>query len=345
MDARRWCGSRRRSIAAPTTRTATSSPRTISGGWRRSPGGRAGDRRILSLASGSSGPAVGVRHRARLALVQLSDRARRPRQRRRRGQLGAGRRAAAHASRVTRSAQRGVTMSVTVTIPTPLRSFTGGRDAVELPGATVGRGDRRPALRARRSQAAPGAGRRPAPQLREPLPERHRHSAPRVGVHAGPPGRRADHRAQHRGRQPGGGDRAAQALPQRGAPLLAAPAAPRSRGRGAAEAQGGTGADHRRRRAGLAALALPRRGGRGHDRHRGFRRRGPHQPPAADRARHLHARPAQAGVGQGAAHRPQSEPQGRVVRDPAQLGERARHHRRVRHRRGRDRQLSRPATS
>ncbi len=29
-------------------------------------------------------------------------------------------------------------MSVTVTIPTPLRNFTGGRDAVELPGATVG---------------------------------------------------------------------------------------------------------------------------------------------------------------------------------------------------------------
>ena len=29
-------------------------------------------------------------------------------------------------------------MSVTVTIPTPLRSFTGGRDAVELQGATVG---------------------------------------------------------------------------------------------------------------------------------------------------------------------------------------------------------------
>ena len=29
-------------------------------------------------------------------------------------------------------------MSVTVSIPTPLRSFTGGRDAVELAGATVG---------------------------------------------------------------------------------------------------------------------------------------------------------------------------------------------------------------
>ena len=29
-------------------------------------------------------------------------------------------------------------MSVTVTIPTPLRSFTGGRDAVELQGGTVG---------------------------------------------------------------------------------------------------------------------------------------------------------------------------------------------------------------
>ena len=66
---------------------------------------------------------------------------------RRGGQLGAGRRAAAHAARVTRSAQRGVTMSVTVTIPTPLRSFTGGRDAVELHRRHGRRGDRRPPLR------------------------------------------------------------------------------------------------------------------------------------------------------------------------------------------------------
>ena len=29
-------------------------------------------------------------------------------------------------------------MSVTVAIPTPLRNFTGGRDAIDLPGATVG---------------------------------------------------------------------------------------------------------------------------------------------------------------------------------------------------------------
>ena len=29
-------------------------------------------------------------------------------------------------------------MSVTVSIPTPLRSFTGGRDAVDVSGATVG---------------------------------------------------------------------------------------------------------------------------------------------------------------------------------------------------------------
>src|SRR5689334_4965916 len=29
-------------------------------------------------------------------------------------------------------------MSVTVAIPTPLRNFTGGRDAVDVPGATVG---------------------------------------------------------------------------------------------------------------------------------------------------------------------------------------------------------------
>ena len=38
-------------------------------------------------------------------------------------------------------------MSVTVTIPTPLRSFTGGRDAVELAGATVGEVHRRAARR------------------------------------------------------------------------------------------------------------------------------------------------------------------------------------------------------
>ena len=56
----------------------------------------------------------------------------------RHGQLGAGRRASPDASRIPRRSQRGVTMSVTVSIPTPLRSFTGGRDAVEVAGATVG---------------------------------------------------------------------------------------------------------------------------------------------------------------------------------------------------------------
>jgi molybdopterin synthase sulfur carrier subunit len=29
-------------------------------------------------------------------------------------------------------------MSITVSIPTPLRSFTAGRDSIELPGNTVG---------------------------------------------------------------------------------------------------------------------------------------------------------------------------------------------------------------
>src|SRR5207244_3198058 len=62
----------------------------------------------------------------------------RPRAGRRPGQLGAGRRASPHAPRIPRRSQRGVTMSVTVSIPTPLRSFTGGRDAVDVSGATVG---------------------------------------------------------------------------------------------------------------------------------------------------------------------------------------------------------------
>ena len=60
----------------------------------------------------------------------------------------------AHASRVPRRAQRGVTMSVTVSIPTPLRSFTGGRDAVELAGGTVGEVLDELLVRARRASSA-----------------------------------------------------------------------------------------------------------------------------------------------------------------------------------------------
>ena len=96
--------------------------------------------------------------------------------------------------------------------------------------------------------------------------------------------------------------------------------------RGAAEAQGGPGPHHRRRRARLAALALPR-GRRGrHHRDRGLRRGGPHQPPAPDPPRHLHPGPAQAGVGQGAARRPQPERRSGEPRGPAQRRERARDH-------------------
>ena len=52
--------------------------------------GGLGDRRVLPLAPRPPGGAVGLRRRPRLAVVQLSDRADRPRARRRGGQLDAG---------------------------------------------------------------------------------------------------------------------------------------------------------------------------------------------------------------------------------------------------------------
>ena len=58
-------------------------------------------------------------------------------------------------------------------------------------------------------------------------------------------------------------------------------------------AQGREGALHRHRRAGLAAVALPGRGGRRHARPGRFRRRRRLQPPAADHPRHRRRRPAQ----------------------------------------------------
>ena len=75
--------------------------------------------------------------------------------------------------------------------------------------------------------------------------------------------------------EPGAG-----ALPRGGRAVRPAPADPRGGPARAAPAQGRPGARRRRRRAGLAGPALPRRGGRGHHR-RGRRRRGRGLQPAA----------------------------------------------------------------
>ena len=78
-------------------------------------------------------------------------------------------------------------MSVTVSIPTPLRSFTGGRDAVERRRRHRGPGARRAPRRAHRPQAPPRPGRRAPAHLRQPVSQRHRHPPARLHRHAGPP--------------------------------------------------------------------------------------------------------------------------------------------------------------
>ena len=223
------------------------------------------------------------------------------------GQLGAGRRAARDASRVTRRSQRGVTMSVTVSIPTPLRSFTGGRDAVDVAGGTVGEvldelltahaGLKRHLvqddgklrnfvnlylndtdIRQLESTSTPVAAgdvltivpsiAGGSPATETALPKLSHAEILRYSRHL--------------------------LLPEVGVEGQRKLKAARVLTIGA----GGPG---------LAAVALPRGRRRGDDRHRGLRRRRPHQPAAADRARHLDARPPQARVGQGPAHRSQSE--------------------------------------
>ena len=198
-------------------------------------------------------------------------------------------------------------MSVTVTIPTPLRSFTGGRDAVELPGATVGEvidgllsahgGLKRHLVQddgrlrnfvnlylndtdIRHLESVSTPVRQGdvlsivpsiaggSPAVETELPKLSHSEVLRYSRHL--------------------------LLPEVGVEGQRKLKAARVLIIGA----GGLGSP---------LCALPRRGGRRHARHRGLRRRGPHQSPAADPARHRDVGRPKLESARGAAHRPQSE--------------------------------------
>src|SRR5215210_655994 len=87
-------------VAQPPYRRSSPVPhwsRGPSPGRGRGPSRRFRSARLLPLASRPSGGTIGVRYGARLALVQLYHRTSEPRQRRRAGQLGSGRRSIEYA--------------------------------------------------------------------------------------------------------------------------------------------------------------------------------------------------------------------------------------------------------
>ena len=294
--------------SAPLSHRAGRSAAARGGGARR----RARDRRVLSLASRSSGGPVGVRRRARVAVVQLSHRAGRPRARRASWPAGcwttSGRSCSPSHSKCSARCDHVRDRFHPDSAPQLHRRARRRRAGRRHRG----RGARRPARRAR--------------GLKRHLVQDDGRLRNFVNLYLND----TDIRQLESTATPvsegdvltivpsiaGGRPAVETELPKlshaevlRYSRHLLLPEVGR---RGPAEAQGRARAHDRRRRAGLAARALPGRGGRRHHRHRGLRRGGPHQPPAPDRARHLHPRPAQARVGQGAAHRPQ--PQRRTSR-------------------------------
>src|SRR5262249_52323322 len=93
---------------------------------------RSRTRWLLPLTSGSSGPAVPVRPGSRVAELQLCDcfRARWPTRRS----------ALVEADRRSIDVCRGdrhTSMATTILIPTPLRTYTGKRDSVQVEGTTI----------------------------------------------------------------------------------------------------------------------------------------------------------------------------------------------------------------
>ena len=125
----------------------------------------------------------------------------------------------------------------------------------------------------------------------------------------------------------------------RDSPVQPASHPARGRARRTAAPQGVARAPHRRGRTRLAAGALSRGGGRGHDRARGLRRRRRDEPAAPDRARLEGRRPAEARVGARSAEGPQPARARRGLRDAADERERARDRARLRHRDRRHGQL------
>src|SRR5438132_13054866 len=100
--------------------------------------GRAGHHRGVSLAPGPSAHSLAVRSGPRVAAAGVRDRGGRgPQGRRPEGVDPVGRPGIVR-RRTSDHRRADGRMAVTVLIPTPLRPFAGGRDAIELEAASVG---------------------------------------------------------------------------------------------------------------------------------------------------------------------------------------------------------------
>ncbi len=216
-------------------------------------------------------------------------------------------------------------MPVRVRIPTPApalrrRPRRGGderRDGRRRP--------RRPRRRVARASPAPDGRRRPAAQLRQPLPERRGRAHTRGSRHVPRRRRRARDRPRDRGGRRSPGERGAGA--GAGRRRSRAPKEEIARySRHLIMPEVTIEGQRRLKRSsvllvgagglGSPGRALPDRRRRGADRHRGLRRRGREQPAAPDPPRHELGGTSQAGERYGAAHRPQS-PRARSSRTPS----------------------------
>ncbi len=129
---------------------------------------------------------------------------------------------------------------------------------------------------------------------------------------------------------------------RRGAPLQPPSHSPQCWSRRAAETQGGARAPGWRGRTRLASRALPRGGGGGHARSRGFRRGGRHEPSAADPPRDPRRRPVQTRIRDRPDRGHQPARARRAVRNAPDVVQRAGHHSRLRPGRRRDGQFPDP---
>ena len=303
-------GRRRRDGAAAEHDRGRPSP-ALSRASRRLPAGRAGRHRrrsraarVLPLAPGSSGAAVAVRSRPRVAVVLLRHR------------LGDGRRARRPALVDAEGGPvsiRGRISCVTSSLVNPKPVTRNDDDQDQYPHAPSslhrqagrrrsrrrhGRRAARPAhVEARGAEEAPLQRRREAPQLRQHLPERRGHPLPRSGGDRGEAGRHAQHHPVGRRRCRHGRGAAGVAQLRRDQALQPSPDPSGSGDGRAEEAEGRARALHRRRRPGLARGDVSGRGRRRHDRHRRLRRRRLQQPAAPDSARHARRGAPEAAVG------------------------------------------------
>ena len=206
------------------------------------------------------------------------------------------------------------------------------------PGPPARRHPRRqelPRAADRAGRAVPGHARRPVLRRRDPLAVRGP-DAGRDGLH----GRRVDERRVRRLEGPGPGvDAAGRAHRPAEAPVQPPPADPRGGVRRAGAAAGLEGAAGRCGGPRVAGGAVPRGGGRRHDRHRGLRRRRPVEPAAPGDPRE---RPRRREEGRVRAEDHQRAEPGRDRDRPggdAGRGQRGPAHRRVRRHRRRHRHV------